>query len=339
MRAIELRRFGGPEVLVVSEVKDPKPGRGEVLVEVGFAGINYAEILSRKGLYGWAPKLPYVLGMECSGVIKEVGDGVNASRLGERVMAGAKFGAYAEEIAVPEENAIPLNETFSMEEGASFLVNYLTAWVSLVEMAKVRPGEKVLITAAAGGVGTAAVQLASRSGCEVYGMAGSREKIDLIQSLGALKGFNYRDPECFKELIAASGGVDVVLEVVGGKVFRRCLDILNPFGRLVVAGFASLELNKLNPLSWLKTWRDIPRADVGKMAERSIAVMSSHLGYLLEREPDMMGRIYMDLIDFVIKHDIKPVIGRVFPFDRAGAAHEYIESRKSYGKVLLKLNK
>lgn len=337
MKAIVLRKFGGPEVLAASEVPDPKPGRGEVVVKVGFAGLNYAEILSRKGLYGWAPRLPYVLGMECSGVIEQVGEGVDSSRVGERVMAGAKYGAYAEKIAVPCENALPLVNGFSMEEGASFLVNYLTAWVSLFEMAKVNPGEKVLVTAAAGGVGTAAVQLASRAGCEVYGMAGSREKIELVKSLGAEEGFNYRNPDCFKELIAVSGGVDVVLEVVGGKVFSRAVDVLNPFGRMVVAGFASLDLNKWNPLSWLKTWRDIPRVKVGKLAERSIAIMSSHLGYLLEHEPGRMGRIYKDMHSFVIEHEIKPVVGGVFPFSQAGAAHEYIESRKSSGKVLLKL--
>ncbi len=338
MRAIELKKYGGPEVLVPSVVKDPVPGKGEVLVRTSFAGINYAEILSRKGLYGWAPKLPYILGMECSGVIEDVGDGVDPSRIGQRVMAGAKYGAYAEKITVPERNALPLIEGFGMEEGASFPVNYMTAWVSLFNMARVRPGERVLITAAAGGVGTAAVQLASRAGCIVYGMAGNARKIDLIKSLGAAEGINYRNPDCFKDLLALSGGVDVVLEMVGGAVFRRSVYVLNPFGRIVVAGFASLDLDKWNPLSWIKTWRDIPRADVGELARRSVAVMSSHLGHLLDREPEKMEQVYKELSSFVIEHDIKPVIGKVFPFDQAGNAHGYIESRESSGKVLLRIN-
>lgn len=337
MRAIELKKYGGPEVLVPAVVRDPAPDRGEVLIRTSFAGLNYAEILSRKGLYGWAPKLPYVLGMECSGVIEEVGEGVDPSRIGQRVMAGAKCGAYAEKITVLERNALPLIEGFGMEDGASFLVNYMTAWVSLFNMAKVQAGEKVLITAAAGGVGTAAVQLASRAGCEVYGMAGSARKIDLIKSLGAREGFNYRNSDCFKDLLAHSGGVDVVLEMVGGAVFRRSLQVLNPFGRIVVAGFASLDLNKWNPLSWIKTWRDIPRAHVGELAQRSIAVMSSHLGYLLEREPEKMEQVYTGLKHFVLEHDVKPVIGKVFPFNQASDAHEYIESRKSTGKVLLRI--
>lgn len=336
MKAIVLRKNGGPYVLRQEEVKEPLPGKGEVLVSVSFSGVNYAEILSRKGIYGWSPKKPYIPGMECAGVIEEAGEGVDPSRIGEKVMVGSKYGCYAEKIVVPAKNAIHAMDGYSMEESASFLVNYMTAWVSLFKMARVCPGEKLLVTAAAGGVGTAAIQLASRAGCEVYGMAGSSEKIELIKSLGAAEGFNYREPDCFKNLIGVTGGVDAVIEMVGGDVFRRGLDSLNPFGRMVVTGFASLDLIKWSPLSWLKTWKDIPRVDVGMMAQRSIAVMSSHLGYLLDREPDMMVRIYEELRDFVIEHRIRPVVSRVFKLEEAGSAHEYIESRKSFGKVLLK---
>ncbi len=337
MKAIVLSKTGGPEVLVPIDVKELEPGIGEVLVKINYAGINYAEILSRKGLYGWALQRPYILGMEASGIIDELGSGVGNLKIGQKVMVGTKCGTYAEQIVVPEERAVPALENFSMEENASFLVNYMTAWVSLIKMAKISPGDKVLVTAAGGGVGTAAVQLASHLGCSVYGMAGSEEKIELIKSLGALDGYNYRDPNCFQDLLENTGGVDVVIEMVGGEVFKKSLDVLNPFGRLVVAGFASLDLKRWNPLSWIKTWRDIPRVNIGKLAQKSAAVMSSHLGYLLEEEPEQMENILSDLMDFVKKHDIRPVIGKVFPFDDAPQAHRYIESRKSYGKVLLKI--
>jgi len=333
-----LSKTGGPEVLVPIEVKEPEPGKGEVRIKINYAGINYAEILSRKGLYGWAVKRPYILGMEASGVIDELGSGVNKLKVGQKVMVGTKCGTYAEKIVVPEERAVPVLENFSMEENASFLVNYMTAWVSLIKMAKISPGDQVLVTAAGGGVGTAAVQLASRKGCRVYGMAGSEEKIDLIKSLGATDGYNYRDPNCFKHLLENTGGVDVVLEMVGGAVFKKSLDLLNPFGRIVVVGFASLDLKMWNPLSWIKTWRDIPRVNVGKLAQKSVAVMSSHIGYLLEEEPEQMEDILSELKDFVNKHDIKPVFGKVFSFDNASQAHRYIESRQSYGKVLLKID-
>jgi NADPH:quinone reductase len=337
MKAIVLRKNGGPGVLRIEEVKEPLPGKEEVLVSVCFAGVNYAEILSRKGIYGWAPKKPYIPGMECSGVIEKAGEGVDESRMGETVMVGSKYGCYAEKIVVPATNAVPVIDGFSMEENASFLVNYMTAWVALFKMAKVCSGEKLLVTAAAGGVGTAAIQLASRAGCEVYGMAGNPEKIELIKSLGAAGGFNYREPGCFQNLIEAAGGVDAVIEMVGGEVFRRSLDSLNPFGRLVITGFACLDLKKLSPLSWLRTWRDIPRVNAGLMAQRSIAVMSSHLGYLLDREPDMMTEIFVELRDFVMEHGVRPVVSRIFKLDETDKAHEYIESRKSFGKVLLKV--
>jgi NADPH2:quinone reductase len=205
-------------------------------------------------------------------------------------------------------------------------------------MAKLQPDDKVLITAAAGGVGTAAVQLASKFGCKVYGLAGSQEKIDSIKSLGASGGFDYRQRNCFEKLRDATGGVDVVLELVGGDVFRESFKLINPLGRMVVAGFASLDLKKWNPLSWIKTWRDIPRVIVGKMARKSVAVMATHIGYLLEDEPERMTRIYEELKAFVLEHDIHPVIGRVFSFDEASQAHRFVESRKSMGKVLLKLD-
>lgn len=337
MKAIVLKKTGGPDVLSVTEVNDPRPGRGDVLVSVSFAGINYAEILSRKGLYGWAPKRPYILGMECAGVIEAVGEGVSQSRIGERVMAGAKHGCYAEKIAVPEANAVPVPGGYSTEEGAAFLVNYMTAWVSLFKMARLLAGEKLLVAAAAGGVGTAAVQLASSAGAKVYGMAGSAEKCALVESLGAARCYNYRNEDSFKEILAETGGIDAALEVVGGKVYKRSLEALKPFGRIVVAGFASLDINWRNPLSWIRTWRDIPRADIGKLAERSIAVMSSHLGYLLDMEPGLMTDVYAELEKFVRENDIRPVVGSVFPLERASEAHAYVESRKSTGKVLLRV--
>jgi len=337
MKAIVLSKTGAPEVLLPIEVKEPEPAKGEVRVKINYAGINYAEILSRKGLYGWALKRPYILGMEASGTIDKLGSGISNLKVGQKVMVGTKCGTYAEKIVVPKERVVPVLDNYSMEESASFLVNYMTAWVSLIKMAKISPGDKVLVTAAAGGVGTAAVQIASRLGCKVFGMAGSEEKIELIRSFGALSGYNYRDPNCFIDLLGDTCGVDVVLEMVGGTVFKKSLDVLNPFGRLVVAGFASLDLKKWNPLSWIQTWRDIPKVNIGKLAQKSAAIMSSHLGYLLEEEPKQMEYILSDLKDFVKKHDIKPVIGKVFPFVDAHHAHRYIENRQSYGKVLLKI--
>jgi NADPH2:quinone reductase len=322
-------------VLRLSDQPEPEPGPGEVRVRLAYSGINYAEILSRKGLYAWAPKRPYILGMEGAGVIDAVGDGVDTARVGGQVMVGTQFGCYAETVVVPEERAIPAIDTFTLEENAAFPVNYMTAWVALAELARLAEGEKVIVTAAAGGVGTAAVQLAAALGGEVYGLAGSQEKLDLVRALGARAALSYGDPDCFDQLLAVSGGADVVLETVGGRVYKGSQGLLNPFGRMVVAGFASLDLKVWNPLSWWRTWRDLPRARISDMAEASTGVMATHLGYLLD-QPARLQAIFERLRVFVSDKGIKPVVGRIFPFEDVAEAHALVESRSSVGKVLLR---
>ena len=338
MRAIVLERHGGPEVLRVREVPDPVPGAGEVRVRVEAIGVNYAEVLSRKGLYGWAPPMPYTPGMEATGTIDALGAGVEGRAVGERVIVGAQHGAYAEWIVVPERQALPAVRGFSTEENAAIAVNYLTAWVALMEMARLRPTDRVLVTAAAGGVGTAAVQIATRFGCATVGLAGSDAKLEEIRALGAEAAVNYRSPGWEARLREAAGpdGIDVVLEVVGGEVFRAVWPVLAPFGRVVVAGFASLALQRWNPLSWLRTWRDLPRADIRSLAPASAGLMATHIGYLLD-DPPRLARVWAELMAFVTAHDIRPVVGATFSFAEMAGAHRLMESRRSVGKIVVRV--
>jgi len=336
MKAYILKSSGKPSVLKLTEIPDPVPGKGEVLVQLKYIGLNYAEILSRKGLYGWAPKRPYILGMEGSGIIEKIGEGVEENRIGQEVMVGTQYGCYAEKIVVPQERALSCIPNYSLKESAAFLVNYMTAWMALFELAKIKKDEKVLISAAAGGVGTAAIILASKMGCQVYGLAGSQEKINYIKNLGAKEGFNYRKVDCFDKLIKETNGIDVVVEMVGGKVYRESFKNLNPLGRLVVIGFASFDIKWWNPISWWKTLRDIPRMKIMPLAEKSAGIMASHLGYLL-KNPELMITVNNRLTEFVIEHNIKPEIGKEFTFDQVAKAHEFIESRKSTGKIILKI--
>jgi NADPH2:quinone reductase len=338
MRAIVLDRHGGPEVLRVREIPDPVPGPGEVRVRVEAVGVNYAEVLSRKGLYGWAPPLPYTLGMEAAGTIDALGAGVEGRAVGERVIVGAQHGAYAERVVVPERQALAAVPGFSTDENAAVGVNYLTAWVALMEMARLRPTDRVLVTAAAGGVGTAAVQIAARFGCATTGMAGSDAKLDGTRALGAASAVNYRSPGFEGRLREAAGrdGFDVVLEVVGGEVFRAVWPVLAPFGRVVVAGFASLALQKWNPLSWLRTWRDLPRADIRSLAPASAGLMGTHVGYLLA-DPPRLTRVWAELMAFVAAHEIRPVVGATFSFGEMAEAHRLMESRRSVGKIVVRM--
>lgn len=337
MRAIVLDRHGGPDVLRVQELPEPLPGAGEVRVRVDAIGVNYAEVLSRRGAYGWAPALPYTLGMEATGTIDRLGSGVERRAPGERVIVGAQRGAYAEWLVAPERQALPAIAGYSIEENAAFAVNYVTAWVALMEMARLRPTDRVLVSAAAGGVGTAAVQIATRFGCATVGLAGSDEKLDAIRALGAEAAVNYRAPAYEERLrtVAGADRFDVVLEVVGGEVFRSVWPVLAPFGRVVAAGFASLALRRWNPLSWLRTWRDLPRAGIRSLAPASHGFMATHIGYLLD-DPPRLARVWDELVAFVAEHDIRPVVGATFALDEMAEAHRLMESRRSVGKIVVK---
>ncbi len=331
-------------MLQVSEVPEPTPAPGEVMVGIDAVGINYAEVLSRKGLYGWAPPLPYVVGMEACGRIEKVGDGVDDERVGERVIVGAQAGCYAERVVVPAGQALPALPEFSLEENTAFAVNYMTAWVSLMEMARLRPSDRVLITASAGGVGTAALQIAKAFGCTVYAAAGSESKLPMLRDLGADLAVSYGEPGFADKVrdavraddASARAGVDVVLEVVGGRVFHDSFGLLAPFGRIVVAGFAGYELRRWNPLSWWRTWRDMPRAGIGRLATGSRGMLASHIGYLL-KDAERMSHLWSELTAFAAEHEIRPVVGATFAFDEIAEAHRLMESRRSVGKIVVRV--
>lgn len=333
-----LRRAGPPEVLELTEVPAPEPGPGEVAVAVEAIGINYAEVLSRKGLYGWAPKRPYVPGMEVAGRIVAMGAGVSGRDVGERVLCGMQHGGYAEQVVVPSGRAISAPEAFSTEEAAAFGVNFMTAWVALMEMARLRPSDRVAITAAGGGVGTAAVQIAAAFGCDVVALAGSDDKSELTRSLGASRFVNYRAPdfESAFDGVVADRGLDVVLEVVGGEAFRACNARLAPFGRMVVVGYAQLDYSKWNPVTWWSAWRDAPRIRVAEAAVASTGLLATHIGYLLPDEP-RLHEVWSALTDFVETHGLRPIVGSTWAFEDLPEAHRFMESRASVGKLVVRV--
>ena len=337
MKAVLLRRTGPPGVLRWADVPDPEPGSGEVRVRVEAFGLNYAEVLSRKGLYGWAPKRPYIPGMEAVGTVDAVGPGVDR-QVGERVLVGTQYGAYAEKVVVPAAQALQTIPGLTLEEEAAFPVNYLTAWVGLMTLGRAAPGERVSVSPAAGGVGTAAVQLASARGCSVLAMAGSQEKLDRVRALGAGETLCYREPGFRDALVAATGdrGLDVALEMVGGSVFQAVRDAMAPFGRIVVAGYAALDSRWWNPLSLWRAWRGVPRVPLSLQFRRSLGFYATHLGYLLD-DPDRLIGTWRELVDYATTHGIRPVVGTTLPAARIADAHRLMESRGSYGKIVLRM--
>ncbi|MGB3586540.1 MAG: zinc-binding dehydrogenase, partial [Tunicatimonas sp.] len=190
----------------------------------------------------------------------------------------------------------------------------------------------------AGGVGTAAVQLAKAQGCKVFGTASKPEKLELLQKLKVDYPINYQELD-FASVVReaqSGGGVDVVLELVGGETFRKSRDLLNPFGKMVIAGMAGLKWSKRNPLTWPDLIKNIPQAKILQMAQRSTGLLATHIGYLIEHR-EVVEREWATLTKFVKDQDIKPVVSRVFQFDEMAQAHQFIESRESYGKVVVTL--
>ena len=302
MRAAVLHEVGGP--LTLEDVPEPDVAEGQSLVEVRAAGINFADVLVRLGRYPQPPPLPTVLGNEIAGELD-----------GRRVLAFVRQtgGGYAERVAVEDEWVFDLPDGASFVEGAAFLTTYLTAFVPLTRQARIRPGAHVLVTAAAGGVGTAAIQLATFMGARVTAAAGSEEKRELALSLGATGAITY-------EAIGALRDVDVALDPVGGPVFTACLGALRPLGVAVGIGFAGGPWEPLDP---------------ARLVGRNTGAVGFYLGRLMGFEPELVRGDARELLALWRRGVLRPVVGAEFPLDRANDAHELIASRRSTGKVVL----
>lgn len=334
MKAYVLRKSGKPEILKIEEVPEPSPKSDEIKIRVKAIGINYAEILSRRGQYNWAPKRPYIPGMEAYGEVVELGDQTSEYKIGDRVLVGAQHGSYAEYMVSKEYLVFPAIDSFTDAENAAALVSYMTAYVALIKLAKIRSKERVLIQAAAGGVGTAAVQIAKAIDCEVYGTAGNDEKLKLLKELGVDHPINYRKDSFLQYIKNRGVGIDAVLEVVGGEVYKDSLRSLATFGRLVVVGFASIPFKKWNPITWYQTWKLAPKMNIMNAAKRSTGVLATHVGYLTENK-EIARTAWAELSAFVKDHQLKPVVGSTFDFHDLSKAHEWVESRQNVGKTVV----
>ncbi len=303
MRAILLREPGGPEQLELADLPDPEPAEGQVLLRVRAAGVNFADVLVRQGRYPQAPTLPTVLGHEVAGEVD-----------GRRVMtASGAAGGYSELTTADEEWLVPLPESASFEEGASFLTTFLTAYIPLTRLTRVGPGTTVLVHAAAGGVGSASVQLAKQLGANVVATASSEDKRKVALELGADEAYGYDE---FTDRVQA----DVVMDAVGGDVFKRSIGVLNPLGVVVGIGFAD---------GW---WEPL---DTALMVGRNLCLQGFYLGRLMKLRPDVVKEATRELLALWEQGAVKPLVGATFPLDEAPAAHRLIEERKSVGKVVL----
>jgi NADPH:quinone reductase-like Zn-dependent oxidoreductase len=331
MRAVEIPKYGAPEVLRVVEREDPVAGPGQVLIDVAACGVNFADTLARVGLYADAPKPPMVVGYEVAGTIIDIGDGVDPLRHGERVMAGTQFGGYASRVAVAAADAIPLAEWLTFEQGAAVPVNYATAWAALIGYGSLRDGEKVLIQAAAGGVGMSATQLAKRFGAEVWGTA-SPGKHDAIRANGVDHAIDYRKDKWWEGLPQ----FDVILDAIGGRQFKRSYAMLRAGGRLVAFGASSVSTGEKRSYR-----RALPEAlpmmrgfNLIDQMQESKAVIGLNMLTLWKDRGSLQPWIG-PLQELLRDGTVKPVVGGAFPFEEAGAAHSMLVERRNLGKVVL----
>jgi len=304
MRAVVLTGTGGPEQLAVQDVPEPSASDGGAVMDVRACGINFADVLIRLGRYPQMPELPTVLGSEIAGELD-----------GSRVMGFVRSvgGGYAERVAVDRRWLLPLPASASFAEGAAFPTAFLTAWIPLTQLLKVAFGARVLVTAAAGAVGTAAIQLVKVLNGRPVAAVGSEEKLELPRSLGAVEAVTY-------DAIGELEPVDAVFDLVGGDVFSASLSLVKPLGTAVAVGYAGGLWQDVSP-----TW----------LVGRNIGVHGFFLGRLIGRNPDLVEQAARDVLRLWDGGVVRPIVGAEFPLEQAGEAHRLIEERKTTGKVVL----
>lgn len=337
MRALVNVKPGGPEVLQVQQRPDPAPAEGQVLVRVKRAGLNFADISARVGLYPDAPKFPMVMGYEVSGTVQAIGSGVSGFAVGDRVVAMCRFGGQAELVAVPQVQVRKIPDSLSFDAAAAIPVNALTAFHMLMWVAPIQPGMTVLIHMAAGGVGLFAIQLCkSVPNVKIIGTS-SASKHDFLRAQGVDHCIDYRTQDYVEEVKKFTGGrgVDRVLDALGGPDWKKGYDLLKPGGHLHCFGWANMVTGeKRNLLKVVGQMLQLPKWNPMQLMDTNKGLSGTNLGHLWN-EMEMMGHHLDAVLAMVAAGKLKAHVDKVFPIAKAGDAHAWVQARKNVGKVLL----
>jgi NADPH2:quinone reductase len=340
MKAAVVEKYGGPEVLKIKDIPIPRAGSQQILVRVRAIGLNFADIIARWGVYPGTPKPPFVPGLEFSGEVVGTGDGVARFTGGERVMGYSQLGSHAEFLVVDERLAGVIPQSFTFEQAAAFPVASMTAFHGLVELAHVGRGERLLVHAAAGGVGTAMLQLGKHLGAEIFATASSPEKLSVAKQLGATHLINYRKDDFSAKILKATDGygVDVVMDSVGGWAFRKSWNLLAGMGRYVLYGLSAVSGS--GGLNFLRALRVYARMGVlvpAGLITKNRTISGFNLGTLSNKESylESAGRT---LIQLAADGVLKPVIGKIFPFNDIVSAHRELQTGRTFGKVVVVLD-
>jgi len=336
MRAIVTTANGDVRVMKVQEQPDPTPAKGEVLVRVKAAGLNFADILARQGLYPDGPPKPCVMGYEVSGVIESVGEGVDQSLIGEAVVGMTRFNGQAELVAVSEMQVFEKPANLTFEESAAIPVNYLTAWALLVTMGGLQQGEAVLIHNAGGGVGLAALDIAKHVGAKTFGTA-SPSKHSFLTKRGLDHAIDYRNQDWLPVLmeLTKGRGVELIIDPLGGDSWKKSYKALRSTGRLGVFGMSVASASGIRgKLRALKAVAQMPRFNPLGLMNRNKGVFGLNLGHMWGEGEKVAGWT-QQIMRGVAEGWIRPHVDQAFPFDQIADAHRYIEGRKNIGKVVL----
>ena len=336
MRAVVTTRNGKVDVLKIENRPDPVPAKGQVLIRVKAAGLNFADILARQGLYPDAPPKPCVMGYEVSGIIESVGGEIDQGLIGGPVIAMTRFNGQAEMVAVPASQIFEKPENLSFEQGAALPTNYLTAWALLVTMGGLKHDEAVLIHNAGGGVGLAALDIAKHIGAKTFGTA-SASKHEFLKERGLDHAIDYRKQDWLPVLmdLTQKRGVELVIDPLGGKSWKKGYRALRPTGRMGVFGMSTASASGIRgKLRALKALAQTPWFHPLSMMNRNRGVFGLNLGHMWQ-EGEKVAAWTREIMRGVEEGWIRPHVDRAFPFDQVAEAHRYIEARKNIGKVVL----
>ncbi len=324
MRALVCKEYATADHLVIEEHESPKPGKGEMLVDIKAAGLNFPDALTVQGQYQVKPPLPFVPGSEAAGVVRELGEGSSRFKVGDRVICTLPIGAFAEQAVVNEMMALPMASNMSFEQAAGFCITYATSYYGLKQRANIQPGETLVVLGAAGGVGVTAIQIGKAMGATVIACASTEEKLDFACEVGADLRINYSEEnlkEKIKELTGGKGA-DVIYDPVGGDYTEQAYRSIAWYGRYLVIGFASGPIPKI-PLN-------LPLLKAGD-------IMGVFWGGWAGRDPKASQKNFIELLQMVEEGTLSPITTEVYGFDDYAEAFACLTERRAKGKVILKM--
>ena len=338
MKAFVLTKHGDVKTAFeLQERPDLEPGKDDVVVEVEAFGLNFADIMARNGLYKDAPPLPSVIGYEAAGRIIKVGAEIKHLKVGERVAAFCRFGGYATQICAPSSGVVPIPEDMDVGVALALMVQYSTAWYCAEYAMQILPGDHVLVQAAAGGVGTALVQIAKGRGAIVYGTAGSESKLEYLRELGVDHPINYNKEDFFDKISQMRGekGIDIVFDSLGGREFKKGYKLLGRGGRIVGYGNASRTGAGANIFTDIKTLFGFGFYWAAFLLMESRAVIGCNMLRIADHRPQVLQHCMVSVVKAASEGQLKPFVGKVFKHTQLAEAHEFVEQRKSMGKVIV----